>query len=216
MHTKTVATALLFTGTLLATSVQARPFRTDAAGTTAPSNIEIEAGSDWWSDHAAFGLNIKQGLTSRMDLGFYIPYSAIPDTTRAFGNAKVSAKFDLVPSFASVAFTSDLGGSNYVLNGALTNAWGPLKASVDLGGHFTAGAREADLSWGVNPSYAVGPATLGAELRGSQHEANWWQVGGSVKLADWVSLDAGLGDDFTDGNDWHVATGVWIALPEVK
>lgn len=216
MHARTFAASLLVTGTLLATSSQARPFRTDAAGTTAPSAVEIEAGSDWWTDQASFGLNIKQGITQRLDLGFYIPYAAFPDSTRAFGNAKVSAKFDLVPSLASVAFTSQLGGSSYVLNGALTKAWGPFKASADLGGQFVAGARDADLSWGLNPSYAVGPASLGAELRGNQHEANWWQVGGSVKLADWVAVDAGLGDDFHDGNNWHVATGVWIALPAIR
>jgi hypothetical protein len=216
MHARTVATAFLFTSTLLATAAHARPFRTDAAGTTAPANVEIEVGSDWWTDQASFGLNIKQGLTSRMDLGFYVPYAAFPDSTRAYGNAKVSAKFDLVPSLASVAFTSELGSGNYVLNGALTKAWGPLKASVDLGGHFTAGAREADLSWGVNPSYSVGPATMGAELRGSQHEANWWQVGAGYKLADGIAVDAGLGDDFSDGHNWHVATGIWIALPSIK
>ena len=216
MHTKTVSTALLLTGTLLATTAHARPFRTDAAGTTAPANVEIELGSDWWTDQASFGLNIKQGLTSRMDLGFYVPYSAFPDSTRAFGNAKLAAKFDLVPSLVSVAFSNDLGTGNYVLNGALTKAWGPIKASADLGGRFTAGAREADLSWGLNPSYAVGPATLGAELRGDQHEANWWQVGAGYKLADWIAIDAGLGDDFSDGHTWHVATGIWIALPSVR
>ena len=216
MHTGTVATALLVTCTLSATSLHARPFRTDAAGTTAPSVVEMEGGADWWSDKASFGFNLKQGLTSRMDLGFHIPYAAFPDSTRAFGKASVSAKFDLVPSLASLAFSGDLGGDSYVLNGALTKAWGPIKASVDLGGHFTAGARDADLSWGVNPSYALGAATVGAELRGSQHEANWWQIGAGWKLADGIAIDAGLGDDFTDGNDWHVATGIWIALPAIR
>lgn len=216
MHVRAFAAVLLVSSTFLATTAQARPFRTDAAGTAAPSNVEIEVGSDWWTDQASFGLNIKQGLTSRMDLGFYIPYSAFPDSTRAIGNAKLAAKFDLVPGLASVAFSNDLGTGNYVLNGALTKAWGPLKASADLGGHFTAGAREADLSWGLNPSYAVGPATLGVELRGDRHEANWWQVGAGYKLADWVAVDAGLGDDFSDGHTWHVATGIWIALPSIR
>jgi hypothetical protein len=215
MRTGTVATALLVTGALLAPSAHARPFRTDAAGTTAPSAVEIEAGADWWTDQASFGLNIKQGVTQRLDLGFHIPYAAFPDSTRAFGKASVSAKFDLVPSFASVAFSSDLGGGSYALNGALTKAWGPIKASADLGGHFTAGARRADLSWGVNPSCAVGPASLGVELRGDQHQADWWQVGAQWTLAEGIAVDAGLGDDFTDGNDWHVATGIWIALPAI-
>ena len=215
MHTGTIATALLVTSALFATASHARPFRTDAAGTTAPSNIEIEAGADWWTDRASFGLNIKQGLTSRMDLGFYLPYTAQPSASRGFGNARVAAKFDLVPTFASVAFASDLGGPNYALTGALTKAWGPLKASVDLGGRFVARARDADLAWGVNPSYGLGPLTLGAELRGNQDQPDWWQVGAGLKLADGIAIDAGLGDDFADGHDWHIATGIWIALPAI-
>lgn len=216
MNTRTLSATLLVSSTLLATATQARPFRTDAAGTTAPSVVEIEAGADWWSDRAGFGLNLKQGITPRMDLGFHLPMSAFPDSMRAFGNAKVSAKMDLVPGLASVAFTSDLGGANYALNGALTKAWGSLKASADLGGRFTAGARDADLAWGVNPSYTIRAATLGAELRGDQNQANWWQVGAGLKLADGIAIDAGLGDDFTDGHDWHVATGIWIALPAIR
>ena len=216
MRSRIIAMSLLVSSGFFATPSYARPYRTDAAGTAAPGNIEIEAAADYWNDKASFGLNMKQGITSRMDLGFHINDAVIPDSTRAFSNATISAKFDLIPTFASVAFTGALGGSAYSLKGALTKAWGPIKASVDLGGEFTAGARDADLSWGANPTYAVGPATLGAELRGNQHEANWWQAGAQVKLTDWIAFDVGLGDDFHDGNDWHVATGVWIALPEVK
>lgn len=215
MNTSTISTALLVSSTILATSAHSRPFRTDAAGTTAPSVVEIEAGANWWTDRAGFGLNLKQGITPRMDLGFHIPFSAFPDSTRAFGNAKVSAKMDLVPGLASVALTSDLGGANYALNGALTRSWGPIKASADLGGRFTAGAREADLAWGVNPSATFRAVTLGAELRGDQHQADWWQVGAGLKLAEGVAIDAGLGDDFNDGHDWHVATGIWVALPAI-
>lgn len=216
MDTKTLASTLFVAGTLLSAPSHARPFRTDAAGTTAPAAVEVELGSDYWSDRAGFGLNIKQGLTPRLDLGFHIPYTAIPDTSRAFGAATVSAKFDLIPSFASVAFTSELGGASYVLNGALTKAWGPFKGSVDLGGHFVSGQRDADLSWGVNPSWTSGRFTLGAELRGDQHEADWWQVGAQAKLASWIALDAGLGDDFSDGHDWQATTGLWIALPAIR
>ncbi len=217
MHARTIATALLISSGLLVSPSHARPYRTDAAGTTAPGNIEFEAGADYWSDKTSLGFNLKQGITSRMDLGFHFNDAIIPDSTRAFSNATLSAKFDLIPTLASVAFTGALGGSAYTVNGALTKAWGPFKASVDLGGNFTAGARDADLSWGANPSYTFGPATLGAELRGNQHEANWWQTAVQLKLADWVALDAGLGDDFSKNkNDWHVATGIWIALPAVK
>jgi hypothetical protein len=214
MQTRHFAAALLITGTLLHAS--SRPYRTESAGTLAPSAIEIEAGSDWWSDKAAFDLNLKQGLTSRMDLGFHIPFNAFPDSTRAFGNSSLSAKFDLIPRVASVSFTGDLGGSSYALNGALSNEWGLFKASVDLGGHFYAGAREADLSWGLNPTYDFGPATLGAELRGNQHQANWWQLGGQLLLVQGIAIDAGLGDDFTNDHDWRVTTGFVFALPSIQ
>jgi len=215
MDTRILSASLLAASTFLANPSEARPFRTDAAGTTAPSVVEIEGGADWWSDRAGFGFNIKQGITSRMDLGFHIPYTAFPDSARAFGNASVAAKFDLVPGLASVAFASDLGGAGYALNGALTRSWRALKISGDLGGRFTAGARDADLSWGLNPSWSLGATTVGAELRGNQDQANWWQVGAGLKLAEGVAIDAGLGDDFTDGHDWHVASGFWIALPAI-
>jgi hypothetical protein len=217
MKTTTAALCLLALCTFAAPADAARPFQTDDAGTVTPGTFETELSADYWSNKGAFGFSFKHGVTSRMDLGVSIGHTSWPEDEREYDNATLAFKYALVPELLSASFATKLGTSEYSLNGIVSHSFGDLGINANVGGDFTGGERSADLSWGVNPTYAVGPVILGAELRGNQHEAAWWQAGAQVKLADWIALDAGLGDDFSKNkNDWHAATGVWIAFPTSK
>ena len=214
--TPTAALCLLALGILAAPTGAARPFATDDAGTVAPGCFESEVSADYWNDKGAFGIGLKHGLTSRMDLGISMGHTTWPEEERAYDEPTLAFKYALVPELLSASFATELGTSEYSLNGIVSHSFGDFGINLNLGGDFVGGENHADLAWGANPTWTVGPATLGAELRGNQHEANWWQVGTQVKLADWIAVDAGLGDDITDGHDWHLTAGIWIAFPTGK
>jgi len=214
--TPTAALCLLALGILAVPTGAARPFATDDAGTVAPGSFESEASADYWNDKGAFGIGLKHGLTSRMDFGISLGHTAWPEAERAFDDATLAFKYSLIPDLLSASFSSELGTTEYGVNGIVSHAFGNFGINLNLGGDFVGGENHANLAWGANPTWTLGPATLGAELRGNQHEANWWQVGAQVKLADWIAVDAGLGDDITNGHDWHLSTGIWIAFPTGK
>ena len=212
--TPTAALCLLALGILAVPTGAARPFATDDAGTVAPGCFESEVSADYWNDKGAFGIGLKHGLTSRMDLGISLGHTAWPEEERAYDEPTLVFKYVLVPEILSASFATELGTSEYSLNGIVSHSFGDFGINLNLGGDFVGGENHANPTWGANPTLTLGPATLGAELRGNQHEANWWQVGTQLKLADWIAIDAGFGDDFSKNkNDWHAATGIWIAFP---
>lgn len=194
----------------------ARPFDTDDAGTVAPGTFEAELGSESWNDKGAFGLGLKHGLTERMDLGVSMGYSAWPEAERSFENAELSAKYSLVPELLSASFATPLGTSEYSLNGILSKGFGDLAVNLNLGGDFTGGERHAELSWGVNPNYAFGPLSLGAEVRGDQHAAQDWKFGGQLKPVEPFAIDLGIGSKIASDPDWRVTAGLWFAFPTLE
>lgn len=214
--TPTAALCLFALSALTAPAGAARPFVTDDAGIVALGSFESEASADYWSDKGAFGIGLKHGLTNRMDLGISMGHTAWPEEERTFDDATLAFKCSLIPGILSASFSSELGTTEYGVNSIISHTFGNFGINLNLGGDIVGSENHATLAWGANPTWTAGPATLGAELRGNQREANWWQVGTQVKLAGWIALDAGLGDDFTDGHDWHLASGIWIAFPTEK
>jgi hypothetical protein len=194
----------------------ARPFDTDDAGTVAPGTFEVEIGSQSWSRDLALCTGLKHGLTERMDLGIAMGYSAWPEAERAYDNAQLSVKFALVPTLLSASFSNELGTSEFSVRGILSKSFGDFHANLNLGGDFVGGQRDADLDWKLAPGYSIGPAVVGVELVGDQHEARSWKTGGQFLFSEWFAIDLGIGSSIADDPDWLVTAGVWFAFPSLE
>ena len=190
----------------------ARPFVTDDAGTAPKGGFEAELGTESWSDAADFGVGLKHGITSRMDLGVSGGYALFPRADRSVAPAGLSFKFALVPDFLSAGFSTELGSAAYSVNGIASKTFGDFGVNLNLGGEFEGGSRDADLSWGLNPLWHLGPATLGAELRGDQRAAQAWKAGAQWRAADGFALDLGIGSDIQDDPRWRITAGAWFAF----
>jgi hypothetical protein len=119
----------------------------------------------------------------------------------------------LVPELLSASFATPLGTSDYSLNGILSKGFGDLAVNLDIGGDFAGGERHANLSWGINPNYAFGPLSLGAEVRGDQHAAQSWKAGGQFKLIRNLAIDLAIGSTIASDPSWRATAGLWLAFP---
>ncbi len=187
----------------------ARPFKTDDARTVAPSGFELELGTNMWQDDAIFGLSFKYGLTNRIDVGVNLGYTMLPDSADGFENAEVGFKFAILPGLLSTSFTTVLGDLDYVVNGILTHAFGPVEFDINLGFATTGmGGIDGDFIYGLAAIYVVDKFGFGAEVSGNQDEVQSWLAGVRYTVFSSLALDGGIAGGFQEGADQTITAGV--------
>ena len=187
----------------------ARPFNTDDAGTVAASGFELELGTDVWQDDAVLGLSFKHGLTDRMDVGVNLGYTMLPDSEDGFENAELALKFAILPDLFSTSFTTILGDLDYVVNGILTHAFGPVEFDINLGFATTGlGGIDGDLIYGLAAIYVIDRFGIGAEVSGNQDDVQSWLAGVRYTVFSSFALDGGIAGGFQEGAGQTITAGV--------
>lgn len=191
-----------------------RPFATDDAGTVAAGTFEAELGTESWKDASDIGISLKHGITPRMDLGVAIDYTAFPREERTYAPATLSLKYALVPDLLSASFASALGTPEYRVNGILTKSLGDFGVSANVGGEVEGGSRDAELTWGLSPTWNISGVTLGAEIageRGNDVDGMNWKVGAQLHREP-IDFDLAVGSSFQNDPQWRITAGVWFAF----
>jgi len=208
MRTTTIAT-------ILATALPAlasHPFDTDDAGTVAVAATELELISTVTKSSGDASIGLKHGLTPRMDIGLTVAHSSWPDSTRAWQGATLGLKFNLVPEHLSISFANEFGTGEYAINGIGSWQKDALGINLNLGGEFTPGARDAGLTWGVNPHHDLGPVTYGVELNGTDESLSKWKLGVQYHATSWMAVAAGFGTALEGDKDWAANLNLWLGL----
>lgn len=207
------ATTAALAGLALCQAAQAaRPFETDDAGTVHRGGFEAELGTVSWRNATDVGIGFKHGVTSRMDLCVSGGYAILPRSERSTAPVGLAFKFALLPELLSASVSMEPGSPAYSVNGIASKSLGDFAANLNLGGEFEGGSNDADFSWGINPLWNLGPATLGAELRGDQHAAQAWKAGAQWRVAKDFALDLGIGSEIGDDPRWRITAGAWFAF----
>ena len=196
-------------GVCAAVLFAARPFNTDDAGTVASSGFELELGSDVWQDDAVLGLSFKHGLTDRMDVGVSFGYTMLPDSMDGFENAELSLKFAILPDLFSASFATILGDLDYVVNGILTHAFGPVEFDINLGFATTGlGGIDGDFIYDLAAIYTMHQFGFGAEVSGNQDDIQSWLAGVRYAVFSGFAMDGGIGGGFQEGEGQIITAGV--------
>jgi hypothetical protein len=187
----------------------ARPFATDDAGTVEQGLHELEFGFDVWSEEAAFGLGLKHGLTSRMDLGVGLGYVIVPEESDGFENAELNVKFALIPEIFSASLAGTFGDAAYTITGIVTQGLGPLEIDGNIGYETTGIADEAGtVVYGLAVFLDVGSVALGAEGAGDKDGLQYWLIGGRYAVMEGFAIDAGIVGSFEEDADMNATAGV--------
>ncbi|MBF0431777.1 MAG: hypothetical protein HQK83_10890 [Fibrobacteria bacterium] len=182
---------------LLSVSWGARPLSTDDAGTVAFGEFETETGGDFISKDNHFqslGFTFKHGLTNHMDIGISFPYEMSPEY--GLGSAEVSMKYallkqqKLIPAFSS-SFTFLPGGTEYVLNGILSDDFNLFTTHVNFGycaiGHA---GKSGNLIYGMAFEFPVSSLNLVSEIYSEGELSNMeWIAGCNLELFEGFSFD---------------------------
>jgi len=193
-------------------SLAARPFDTDDAPTIAVAATELEFGNQFDASTGRFGVGLKHGLTTRLDIGLAMGHSTWPDTLRAWEGVCLGFKLNLVADMLSVSFTNEFGTGVYSVNGIASWQIDAAGMDLNLGGEFASGERKGTLTWGIHPRYDVGPCTVGAEMTGTDKELSLWRFGAQFHATPRLGLDAGIGSSLEGEADWITSLGVWVAI----
>lgn len=204
-----ITIALCFVSSAMA----ARPFATDDAGTVAQSTFELETGSDFWKDAAAFGCGLKHGITDRMDIGIGFGYVPLSSDERGFENIELALKFGLIPELLTFSSCGSFGNNTYSINAIVSKAIGVLGFDANCGIEANAGIDECDLMYGFCCHCGMDHWVAGAEICGTHEQLSLWQCGCSFGLLDWVTLDAGINGDFEKDMTLTVTAGLTFAFP---
>jgi len=199
-----------------APSRAARPFETDDAGTVEAGTYEFEAAADYWDGMAQFGLCLKHGVTTRMDLGVAVGRSLLPEDERGYHGAEIGLKFGLVPDLLAVSVAGSFGTAEYGANLIFSEEIGIYSVHANAGYTAVPSTSDVDVTYGLVNEFAIGRVSLGVDIGGCDAAINRWLVGGRVAPADWIALDAGIGGDFEDAESFAAITGVWLAFPISK
>jgi hypothetical protein len=197
-------------------SFAARPYLTDDPGTTEFGNFELEAAADYWRNSVSPSLLFKHGITDRMELDIPIGYTLMPEDERSIAPLQLYAKFAIIPNIFAMTFTSALSDKVYSVISIFGKSIGAFNFNLNLGGSMVGEADDADLTYGLCGMYTIGKIESGAELGGTQEGLNWWEVGAKFFIAEWFSIDAGIGGDFEKEMNFSATTGLMFIFPVLK
>ncbi len=186
-----------------------RPFTTDDAGTVETGIHELEFGCDLWSENASFALGFKHGLTERMDLGVGFGYVVAPEENVGFVPAELGVKFALIPDVFSASLAGSFGDTAYVINGIVTQNFGPLELDGNFGYEATGTTdRVGTIIYALALILNAGPYAVGAESGGDKDGLQTWLIGGRYALFKGFAVDAGISGGFEEGTDMTATLGL--------
>jgi len=194
----------------------ARPFATDDAGTVEPGIFEIESALDYWKDRASFGIGLKHGLTSKMDLGIALGYTIRPEDEMAASPLGLSFKYNFIPEHFSVSISGSFNSAVYAINTIYTHPFNVIAISINIGLEVTESIKECMLTHGVLSTFLFKNVTVGFEIAGTHKNFSLWQVGTQISIKDWLAIDVGFGGDFEKEIQLNATTGLWVSLPVSK
>jgi hypothetical protein len=194
----------------------ARPFVTDDAGTVESGKFELEAACDYQDPDISTGINLKHGITDRMD--FNIGLGCLPSAIRrhdeqVFFPADIAVKYAFVPNLLAMSFGTCLGEETYNINAVITKFFGSIECDANLGYQIQSSMKNADMTYGIATVYEFTRLGVGAEIYGSNDDLTWWQVGARFAVSEGLKFDAGIGGSFEKTPSYTVTIGLWWTFP---
>lgn len=191
----------------------ARPFAVDDAGIVPNNGFEIEIGLNHWKDCMDGGVEIKHGITNRMDIGAGFGYVAVPKTESQISPMGVGFKYGLIPDLLSASFGAVFNDPAWAVNLILSK---PLNEHftihTNLGMEAVSFSTSGLLTYGILSTIQIGKVTAGVEVLGNHKEINAWQVGAQLAITDWLALDAGINGNFSKHFEMSATTGLWFGF----
>jgi len=212
---KRISSICLVCCALCLSAFAARPFVTDDAGTVESGKFELEAACEYLNPDISTGINLKHGITERMDfnIGLGCLPSAIHQHEQVFFPADIAVKYALVPNLLAMSFGTCLGDETYNVNAVITKFFGSIECDANLGYQIQSSMKNADLTYGMATVYEFSRLGVGAEVYGSNDDLTWWQVGARFAVREWIKIDAGIGSSFEKTPSYTVTTGLWCTFP---
>jgi hypothetical protein len=197
-------------------SFAARPFLTDDPGINETGKFEFMAACDFWNDRATPGIQLRHGITERMDLGINLGYCILPNDEKHFSCADINMKFSIIPDLFTAGFSGSFEKAAYYTYGIFGKAFGPITVNANLGYSAAAETNEGDFDYFLSVYYENEYFGIGPELGGTQEGLNLWAFGGRWHFTDWFTYDIGIQGDYKDPICFNVTTGIDIVFPHVK
>lgn len=183
-----------------------RPLSTDDAWTVDEGSFELEIGYDFVksdeSSESEICVQLKHGLTKRMDVGFAIPYGIQPEC--GLTAAECVLKFmvveakEIFPAF-SLTFSHSLGSIEYQINGILTKELNPFTFHFNLGYEASGeiGVRGKTFYSAACEYQIIERLKLMGEILGKEGEPWEALIGGSWQIFEPLAIDLGFGKDLS-------------------
>jgi len=194
----------------------ARPFITDDPGINEPGKFEFMAACDFWKDHATPSLQLRHGLTERMDFGINVGYTAAPKEEQQFSTVDFNMKLALIKDILTLGVSTTFGKPDYYIYSILGKAFGPIMVDANLGYSARAETKDADFVYYAAAIYENDHFGFGPEFGGDQEKLEWWAFGGRWHIKNWLTYDIGIGGNFKKNIKFNITTGIDMVFPQEK
>lgn len=194
----------------------ARPYITDDPGINEPGKFEFMAACDFWDKKAVPSLQLRHGITDRMDFGVNVGYILLPNKEKNANSADINLKYVIIPNLFTATFTGSFGDPGYTFNAVLGKSFGSLSINANIGYSAQTNAKDVDVPFYLAVIFEQDNFALGPEIGGDQEGLNWWQIGGRMYFTDWLHWDIGVGGDFKTLSGYNATSGIDIVFPIKK
>jgi hypothetical protein len=190
----------------------ARPYLTDDPGINEPGKFEFMAACDFWDKKTVPSLQLRHGITERMDFGVNVGYCLVPNEDRKASCADINFKYAIIPNLFSATFTGSFGDPGYMVNAVFGKSFGPVAINANIGYSAKADTQDVDVPYFIAVIFEQNKFGIGPEIGGDLEGLNWWQIGGRVYFTDWLHWDIGVGGDFKTISGYNATTGIDIVF----
>jgi hypothetical protein len=194
-------------------TMAAPPFLTDDPGVNEPGKFEVLSACDFWNKKAMPSIQLRHGITERMDLGINVGYCLLPNLERKATCADINLKFMIIPDLFTASFTGSFGDPSYIANIIAGKTIGPISINANIGYLAQADTKDVDIPCFAAIIYERKKIGIGTEIGGNQEGFNWWQAGLRVYFTEWLCWDIGVGGNFEYPIDYNATMGVDILFP---
>jgi hypothetical protein len=191
----------------------ARPFAVDDAGIVSYNRFEIEIGLNHWKDCMDGGVEIKHGITNRMDIGAGFGYVAVPKSESHISPMGVGFKYEVIPDLLSASFGAAFNDPAWAVNFILSQPFNEhFTFHTNLGMEVESFSTSGLLTYGILSTFQITKITVGVEVLGSHKKINAWQVGAQLAITDWLAFDVGISGNFRKNIEMTATSGLWFGF----
>jgi hypothetical protein len=189
---------------------------TEDVGTNEPGKFQFSAVPEFWKKKSKTGfepgVELRHGITDRMDLGVGAGYSLMPKSEKGASGFEFTPKFMLIPDIFAAIFAVSFGDPVYEGYLVLGHAFGPIAINANLGYVAEAGIKDIDIPFLMSVSYQHERFEIGPEFGIDSDGNKSWNLATRVLPFDWLAWVTAIGGDFKK-RSFTIQFGIDMVFP---